>query len=128
MSDTIHRCRRLRIIGVLGVTLALVAFSSHAGDETTSHRTIEREQIGTADASGLDFSKGADVEVLYRRIHRKAASMCRAQAAEWDVKRILHRQQCVRSAVEAAVKHANAPLLVALHEHELEPFARLQAR
>ncbi len=76
--------------------------SNHPGDQTVS-------------AADLNLANDIDVQTLYRRIRSAAISACRADAAVWDVKRVLHRKKCVESAVEVAVTSANMPLLTAIH-------------
>jgi UrcA family protein len=73
-----------------------------------------RTSAQTVRASDLDLTSAADVETLYRRIRSAAVSACRGEATAWDVKRVLHQEQCVESAVEQAVSRLDVPLLSAM--------------
>lgn len=97
-------------LSVLIVSVVLAA--SAAGQPGARGADAESR---TVRSGGLDAAQMPDAEVLYRRIRKAAGSACRAQAAFWDVKRVLHQKRCVARAVEEAIAQADAPLLTAVH-------------
>src|SRR5687768_16681634 len=101
------------IVSTIVATSVLLAFSGISRGEEP--KRFDGRQAQTVRASDLDLASHADVEILYRRIRSAAISACRADAALWDVKRSLHKKQCVESAVEVAVTSADVPLLTAVH-------------
>jgi UrcA family protein len=102
--------------GVLIVFLGLAGpFAALAAAETPNQ---------SVESHGLDLSRFADVEALYGRIRSAAHSVCRADKALWDVKKVLHARLCVEEAVESAVARAEQPLLTAVHRGFRERLAQ----
>jgi UrcA family protein len=100
----------------MAAAAVLMAGSSVArAEEVDRTAGYDRTPAETVSASDLDLTSAADVETLYQRIRSAAISACRADAAAWDVKRVLHRRQCVDSAVDQAVSRLDVPLLSAMN-------------
>ena len=110
-------------VSTIVATSVLLAFSGISRSEET--KRFDRPQAETVRASDLNLASHADVEILYRRIQSAAISACRADAALWDVKRVLHQKKCVESAVEVAVTSPDVPLLTAIHGTQRQPVAGL---
>jgi UrcA family protein len=105
-----------QVAWTMAAAALLVAVSSVArAEEVKRTASYDGTAAQTVRASDLDLTSTADVETLYRRIRSAAISACRAGAAAWDVKRALHRKQCVESAVEQAVSRLDVPLLSAMN-------------
>jgi UrcA family protein len=100
-----------RKFSVLVVIFGLV--SSAAGQEAA--RGDDGGQSRTVNTAGLDPARLTDAEVLYRRIRTAAHSVCRAQKAIWDGRKVLHQKRCVARAIEDALARADAPLLTTVH-------------
>jgi UrcA family protein len=106
---------RLAKLSVVAVAMGLTGLGSLTmAGEMGSEPTARDARMTRIDVSDLDLSRSADVEMLHRRITSAAISMCRADAAIWDVKRLSHRQQCVQAAVKRALAGVDAQL-TALH-------------
>jgi len=69
----------------------------------------------TLDVAGLDLSRPEVASAVYSRITRSAALVCRGATAPWDGTRATTLKRCVATAVEDALKQANAPVLTAMH-------------
>jgi len=69
----------------------------------------------TIDTTGLDLARASDAQMLYARIRTAAISVCRADAAPWDGKRVQHRRLCVEQAIKDVVVRVNHPVLTNLH-------------
>lgn len=124
MSGTIQSSRPRNAIGLLCAAIVLVGFPVHAiGERSAWDRGAYAARTRAVDASGLDLTQTADVDILYLRIRRAAIATCRAEAVEWEVKRVLRRRQCVLSAVDDAVRRVDVPFLTAVHRGELERIA-----
>ena len=116
--------RFTQVAWTMAAAAVLMAVSSVArGEEVDRTAGFDRTPAQTVRASDLDLTAVADVETLYRRIRSAAMSACRADAAAWDVKRVLHRRQCVESAVEEAVSRLDVPLLSAAMNVQRSPVA-----
>lgn len=114
---------------VIGATSLLLGLAGQAAAaEIVGSRTLDAERGAAVRASDLDLSVPADAEALYRRIEKKARSMCEAEAARWDVKRVSRRQRCIEQAVDGAVGRANMPLLTAVHHGTSRQMAGVQSR
>jgi UrcA family protein len=101
-----------KITSTVAAAAMLVAVS---GVVHAQEGDFDRAQAQTVRASDLDLTSVAGAETLYQRIRSAAISACRADAAAWDVKRVLHRKQCVESAVDQTVSRLDVPLLSAMH-------------
>jgi UrcA family protein len=63
----------------------------------------------------LDLSRPADVQVLYHRLGKAAASVCMVEPAEWDLSRHLAWSRCYYSVLDSAVTEVRSPELLALY-------------
>jgi UrcA family protein len=107
----------LRSIAYLALMLGIMS-SAVAGEREPD------AQRRTVSAAGLDLTRLPDAELLYARLRAAAHSVCRAQQAVWDVKRVTHKRRCVERVVEDAVAGIGEPLLTAVHHRAGERVAK----
>jgi UrcA family protein len=98
-----------------GALIVFLGLAGLAAAESPNQRVESRD---------LDLSRFADVEALYGRIRSAARSVCRADRASWDVKRVLHARLCVEDAIESAIAQADQPLLTTVHRAFQERLAQ----
>lgn len=115
-------------IGTMLTTIALFAVSSQA----LALRAVEEPRadgrptkiVSTAD---LDMANPADVEALYRRLQSAANDVCRVdlRGEMASTRKALTgwRSDCVRSAVEDAIRSTGDQRLTALHRGASERIA-----
>lgn len=105
--NTHHNPKAMRIAQVLCAALCLTGFASgvYATDPTDGNPTRE------VSFAGLNLTKPADVERLYRRIAGAAAQVCEPVGGEAMLARKLRAKQCVAEAIARAIGDVNAPAL-----------------
>lgn len=71
----------------------------------------------------LDLSQPKDVQVLYRRLQRAAASVCGWTSAV-DLSAYLHWQRCYSDALQRAVSEVRSPELLVLYQGDSSGLGR----
>lgn len=112
--------------GLIGVAIFAIGAATTASAEIGPRKgAFHAERNAYVRIADLDLSRAADAQTLYERIRYAARTICTDDELSFDVKRVLHWQQCVHSAVDDAVERANAPLLTAIHLQQRAQLARL---
>jgi UrcA family protein len=93
------------VLTAFGAALALFAASGHAGADPL------QKAVRYAD---LNLSKQQDASLLYARLERAAAAVCRSLDG-FELSRVRMREACEDDAVSAAVAQIDNAALSALH-------------
>jgi len=113
----------IKTISAVTATALFFGLSAQTlGDEARSGAQSSK----AINASDLDMEKPEDVQTLYERIRTAARIVCRTETSNlWDVKRVLHKQQCFEATVDNVVNGVAQPELTAVHRGEIERVAGL---
>lgn len=104
-------------VGLTAAAVLLLGTTAASAEQPTIHSLYD-ERRAPVHVVDLDLTRTADAQTLYERILQTARSVCAADQRSLDVQRALHRLQCMRTAVDAAVGRVSAPLLTAIHLQE----------
>src|SRR5271170_7771907 len=96
----------------IGTVLAVAALAVGAM-ATQAMAGIEQPSI-SVDYTGLDLTRSADTQLLYRRLKQAAANVCGALPSIGLGARE-HYQACYRTTLDNAVMQVHSPQLLALH-------------
>jgi UrcA family protein len=103
---------RTRHINVITVTLSsLLGFGAAVGCASNAH--ADEATAVKVSYTDLNLSQPADVQTLYRRLEKAAASAC-GQYRSPELARHLAYTRCYDSALESAVTEIRSPELLAL--------------
>ena len=105
-----QRGSRVLIAGLTVIALGLASTSSFASTDD-----VVRKQ--TVSYAGLDLTKPAGAEILYKRIRQAAFTVCGGYESPvtWSY---TYKSRCFKTAVDEAVAKVNSPLLSALHQNQ----------
>ena len=110
---------------LMSTILAVTTATPVSADMAPLSGGLRSERNAFVHVADLDLTRWTDAQTLYERIRYAARTICTADELSFDVKRALHWQQCVQSAVDGAVAQTHAPLLRAIHLDQRAELARL---